>query len=151
MRKNELDEMQVQKRNKIGNQAFMLLFYLLMIDIGLNGFGIRWLQYPNNVFVIMLACMTYYLIRIIWHSSFVGPQQSSKSITRKTVCLTGAAGVVAAFTAFISQKYFMKAPTSTGDVNGALILMVFSIVMIIIVAGVSVISKRQNKDDSNTL
>ena len=90
MRRNELDEMQLQKRNKIGNQAFMLLSYLLLIDIGLYGLGFRWLNYPTNVWVIMLGCMTYYMIRVIWQNSYVGPQQSSKRITKKTRYLTGA-------------------------------------------------------------
>lgn len=145
MRKNELDEMQLQKRNMIGNQAFMLLFYLLMIEIGLYGFGFRWLQYPVNVFIIMLACMTYYLTRIIWHSSFVGPQKSGNKNTRKTVYLTGGVGFVAAVTGFIAQKYFINTPTN-GDDNSAMILFVFAIVLIIIVVGVSLISKRQNRD-----
>jgi len=147
MRNNELDEMQLQKRNKIGNQVFMLLFYLLMIDIGLYGFGFRWLNYPANVLAIMTACMTYYLIRIISTSSFVGPQQSSKRIARKTRYLIGASGFVAAITAFMMQKYFIKVPATNADDHGAMILLVFSIVMIIIIAGVKIIAKRQNKDD----
>jgi len=147
MRTNELDEMQLQKRNKFGNQAFMLLFYLLMIDAGLYGAGFRWLQYPVNVFVIMMACMTYYLIRIIRTSSFVGPQQSSKKIARKTRYLIGASGFVAAITAFMMQKYFIKIPATNADDHGAIILLVFSIVMIIIAAGVKIITKRQNKDE----
>lgn len=151
MRKNELDEMQLQKRNKIGNQAFMLLFYLLMINLGLYGFGFRWLQYPTDVFVIMMACMTYYLTRIIANSSYVGPQQSSKRINRKTRYFAGAAGFLAAITAFILQKYFVNASATNGDDNGAMILFVFSIVMIIIVAGVKIIANRQNKNDDNTL
>ena len=151
MKRNELDEMQLQKRNKIGNQAFMLLNYLLMIDIGLYGLGFEWLKYPTNVWIIMISCLAYYLIRIIWHSSFVGPQQSSKKIAMKTRYLTGAVGFVGAVTAFILQKYFMKAPATNGDDNSALILFVFSIVILIIVAGISIISKLQNKNDDNTL
>jgi len=153
MRKNELDEMQLQKRNKIGNQAFMLLSYLLMIDIGLYGLGFRWLQYPTNVWIIMIGCMTYYMIRIIWQNSYVGPQQSSKKITRRTRYLTGAVGFVGGVTAFILHKYFIviKAPAPNGDDNNSLILFVFSIVILIIVAGVSLIAKRQNKNDDKTL
>lgn len=150
MRRNELDEMQLQKRNKLGNQAFMLLFYLLMIDIGLYGFGFRWLQYPMNVFIIMLACMTYYLTRLIWHSSFVGPKKTSKGIAKKAVIATGVGGFVAAITILIEQKYFFKFPAPNGDYGGAMILFVFSVVLIIIVTGVSIISKWQNKHD-NTL
>lgn len=147
MRNNELDEMQLQKRNKIGNQVFMLIFYLLMIDIGLYGFGFRWLKYPANVLAIMMTCMTYYLIRIIRTSSFVGPQQSSKKVNRKIRYLIGASGFVAAITAFIMQKYFIKVPATNTDDHGAMILLVFSIVMIIIAAGVKIIAKRQNKDE----
>jgi len=151
MRKNELDEMQLQKRNKIGNQAFMLLSYLLMIDIGLYGFGFRWLNYPTNVWVIMLGCMTYYMIRIIGNSSFVGPQQSSKRMARKTRYLMGTAGFVAAVTAFILQKYFIKVPATNADDHGAMILLVFSIVMIVIIAGVKIIANRQSKNDDNNV
>ena len=153
MRRNELDEMQLQKRNKIGNQAFMLLSYLLLIDIGLYGLGFRWLNYPTNVWVIMLGCMTYYMIRVIWQNSYVGPQQSSKRITKKTRYLTGAVGFVAGVTAFIFQKYFIfiKASAPNGDDNNSLILLVCSVVMLIIISGVSFISKRQNKDDNNPL
>ena len=143
----KLDEMQLQKRNKFGNQAFMLLSYLLMIDIGLYGLGFRWLQYPTNVWIIMMACLTYYMIRIIGTSSFVGPQQSSKKVARKTRYLTGGVGFIAAVTAFILQKYFVKFPAVNGDENSAIILLVCSIVMLIIIAGVSIISRRQNKDD----
>lgn len=149
MRNNELDEMQLLTRNKIGNQAFMLLVYLLMIDIGLYGFGFRWLQYPTNVWIILLACMMYYTIRIIWLRSFVGPQQSNQRIARKTRYLIGVTGLVGAVTAFIWQKYFMKAPATNGDDNSAMILLVFSIVMLIILAVVSSIAKWQSNNDDN--
>ncbi len=67
MNKNEkLDEVKVQKRNKIGNNCFMAMFFLLYIDIGLNGVGIKWLAYPMNVFIIITICMGYYLIRTVW-------------------------------------------------------------------------------------
>ena len=35
MNKKGFDERQVQKRNAIGNQAFIMLLYLLMLDAGL--------------------------------------------------------------------------------------------------------------------
>ena len=73
--------------------------------------------------------------------------QSSKKIARKTRYLIGASGFVAAITAFIMQKYFIKVPATNADDHGAMILLVFSIVMIIIAAGVKIIAKRQNKDD----
>ena len=49
------------------------------------------------------------------------------------------------------QKYFVNASATNGDDNGAMILFVSSIVMLIIVAGVKIIANRQNKNDDNTL
>lgn len=41
MNKRRLDEMQVQKRSVIGSQTFIMLLYLLLLDILLNGFGFK--------------------------------------------------------------------------------------------------------------
>ena len=80
MNKNEkLDEMQVQRRNKIGNNCFMAMFYLIFIDIGLHEIGIRWLAYPLNVLIIINICMLYYLIRIIWSGSYLGVSNKNKN------------------------------------------------------------------------
>ncbi|MDW7730152.1 MAG: hypothetical protein SCJ94_09150 [Bacillota bacterium] len=54
MNRKGLDEMQVRRKNKIGNQAFIMILYLLMLDMGLYGFGFRWLSYPTNVMIILL-------------------------------------------------------------------------------------------------
>jgi hypothetical protein len=139
--------MQVQRRNKIGNQAFMLLFYLLMIDIGLYGFGFRWLKYPTNVFIIMLSCMTYYLVRIIWNNAYIGPKTADKPIGRKLVLIVAIAAFTSAVTVFISQKNFIKTQAIEESDNGALILFVLSIVSMIIALVVSIISKKQNNSD----
>jgi len=40
MNKKGLDEMQVQRKNKIGNQTFLMLLYVLMLDVGLHGLGL---------------------------------------------------------------------------------------------------------------
>lgn len=45
---NGLDEMQKAKRDKIGNQSFILMPYLLLLESGLYSFGVRWLAYPAN-------------------------------------------------------------------------------------------------------
>ena len=63
----------------------------------------------------------------------------------------GTAGFVAAVTAFILQKYFIKVPATNADDHGAMILLVFSIVMIVIIAGVKIIANRQSKNDDNTM
>ncbi|MFU8794282.1 MAG: hypothetical protein ACNA7Z_02785 [Dethiobacteria bacterium] len=41
MNRKCLDEMQVRRKNKIGNQAFIMILYLLMLDLGLYGSGFR--------------------------------------------------------------------------------------------------------------
>ncbi|HEY5583891.1 MAG TPA: DUF6773 family protein [Ruminiclostridium sp.] len=147
MRKSDLDEMQVQRRNKIGNQAFMMLFYILMIDIGLDGFGFRWLKYPTNVFIIMLACMTYYLIRVIWDNAFVGPQNTNKPIRKRVIFIAAIAVLTAVVTILLSKQNFIKTQVVDSNDNGALILFVFSIVALLITLIVSIISKKQNSKD----
>ncbi len=144
MRREQLDEMQVHIRNKIGNQAFIVLFYLLLIDIGLYGFGFRWLNYPLDVFVIMLGVMTYYLVRIIWNGAYVGPAVKDKNVTKKTVGVTVAAAFLAAVTVFITQRNQLAAPSANDGGGGAIILFLSSLVAIIIAVVVSVIAKRQN-------
>ena len=146
MRSNELDEMQIQKRNMIGNQAYMLLFYLLLIDIGLYGFGFRWLKYPMNVYVIMMGCMTYYLLRIIWNNSYVGPRKDTKTIGRKIGFVLGLSGLVAGITIYLLGKNSLSSPISTDD-NGAMLLFIFSIVSLIVLAMVGLISRWQSKGD----
>lgn len=147
MKKNNLDEMQLQKRNKIGNQAFMLLFYLLMIDMGLYGFGFRWLQYPTNVFVIMLVCMGYYLIRIIWSNAYVGPQTKEIGVGKAAVFTIAVAVLAAAAAIFISKSNLIKVPAAESNDNGALILFIISTVSLVIAFVVSIISKKQNRSD----
>ena len=80
MNKNErLDEMQVQRRNKIGNNCFMVMFYLLFIDIGLREIGIKWLAYPINVLIIINICMAYYLVKTILAGSYLGVSDKNKN------------------------------------------------------------------------
>ena len=144
MRKNVLDEMQVQRRNKIGNQSFFLLFYLLMIDMGLNGFGITWLKYPLNVYIIILACMTYYLIRTIYNNAYVGPKNINKPSRKKAVLVGTIITAVISAAFFIIQQNFIEIQTVDVNENGATILFVFGIVALVIISIASIIAKRQN-------
>lgn len=79
IKNDKLDEMQVQRRNKIGNNCFMAMFYLLFIDIGLQGMGVSWLAYPMNVLIIITICMGYYLIRTIWSGAYLGVSSKNKN------------------------------------------------------------------------
>lgn len=145
MRRNELDEMQLQTRNKIGNNAFMLLFYLLLISIGMYGFGFRWLDYPLNVFVIMLVCMSYYLIRIMWNNAYLGPVSENHSVGRKITYVTAITGIAMVIAAVYIQSITTK--TAPTEDSGAIILFIFSVIMLIIAAFVRIISKKQNREE----
>ena len=48
-----LDEMQIQTRNKIGHQCFFMLFALLMIDLGLEDYGVKWAGSSMSVYAII--------------------------------------------------------------------------------------------------
>ncbi len=146
MNKNELDEMQVQVRNKIGNQTLTIMFYLLLIDMGLYGFGIRWLKYPLNVFIIMMACMTYYLIRIIGKNAFVGPRIKSRLLSVKIICIVAGTVIVSLVTSLLLNKKASITNTTDNNDNGALILFIISAVSLIIVGVITIIKKKQNKD-----
>lgn len=146
MRRNKLDEMQLQTRNKIGNNAFMLLFYLLLLDMGAYGFGFRWLEYPTNVFVIMLVCMAYYLIRTIWCNAYIGPEAKGVQFGRKATYITAIiAFAVAVAISAVSRHFAVPKAENAGD-NGAMILFLISAVTLIIAFIVSVITKKQNSD-----
>lgn len=145
MRDSGLDEMQMQKRNMVGNQSFLLIYYLLLIDIGFSGFGFRWLNYPMNVFVIMNGCMAHYLIRIIWNRSYVGPRMKTKTVGIKIGFVMGLSALIAGVISFL-QKYSVKIPVITSD-NGATLLFIFSTVLVIVIMVVGLISKWQTKKD----
>ena len=145
MSKNNLDEMQLQRRNKIGNQVLIILFYLLMIDIALYGFGFRWLNYPVNVFVIMQACMGYYLIRIIWGNAYIGPQIAGTATWKKWVILIVATGAVAAAVVLLSQKDTIKISNEAGNDNGALVLLIISVISLLMALVITLVKNKQNK------
>ena len=68
--------------NKIGNQSFIMLLYLLLFDAGLYGFGFRWVSYPANIMIILTVCSGIYVVRLITGNAYVGPsteKQKKKS------------------------------------------------------------------------
>ena len=72
-RKKGLDELQLKQRNSIGNQMFMLMFYALLLEAGLYGLGVRWLNYPANIITIISACMGIYLVRLFVNNAYLSP------------------------------------------------------------------------------
>jgi len=147
MNKNGLDEMQLQRKNKIGNQSFLLLVYLLLIDAGLYGYGFRWLRYPVNVMVILMVCSTYYLIRVIFSNAYVGPGKAGDKPVRKTILIVIAASSFGMILSFILKNTVFTQKIEGANDSGGLILFIISAVALIIVSIVAIISKRQNKED----
>jgi len=144
--KNGLDEMQRERRNNIGNQMFMLLFYALFINSGLYSVGIRWLDYPGNVMVISTVCMGIYLIRLIALNAYLPPKAQSR---KRVITLI----IAIAFTimlAISAINLFGQSPIegagNTND-NSAIILVIISAVGLLITLIVAAIKKVNNRDD----
>ncbi len=145
--KNGLDEMQKERRNSIGNQMFMLMFYALLFSCGLYGIGVRWLDYPGDVMVIITACMAIYLVRLIVSNSYLPP----KAQNRKTVIaliisvLFSIALVIAAINLFSPSS---QALANNND-NSAMILFIVSAVGLLIAIVAAIVKKINNKDDTD--
>jgi Flp pilus assembly protein TadB len=138
--KNGLDEMQKERRNRVGNQMFMLMFFALLIDSGLYGAGVRWLDYPANVVVIISACISIYFVRLIVLSAYHPPKtQSRTQITLIIAIIISSALAVLLSITQIADK--------TND-NSAMILFIVSAAGLLGILIAAVIKKiNSSKDD----
>lgn len=140
--KEHLDEMQVQTRNKLGNQCFFMLFFLLMINLGLEDYGIKWAGNSMSVYAIIVLSMGYYMIRIVWAGAY------ASSLTNSTKHVYPIVGLLAALTILLSALAMIKTRFLTGSFNipsmGVLRLFIFSFVFIMIIVVSSTISRRKN-------
>jgi FtsH-binding integral membrane protein len=146
--KNGLDEMQKERRNSIGNQMFMLMFYALLLNGGLYAAGIRWLEYPANVLVIITACMGIYLVRLIALNAYLPPKaQSRKPVVTLVIAIVfSVAFTMAAINLF--THYPAQVAESTED-NSAVILFIVSAVGLLATIIVAVIKKVNSKNDND--
>lgn len=139
---NGLDEMQKERRNSVGNQMFMLMFFALLIDSGLYGAGVRWLDYPANVMVIISTCISIYLIRLIALSAYHPP----KTQNRTKITLIVSIIVSIALSAVLSITQFAG---KTND-NSAIMLFIVSAVGLLGILLATVIKKiNSNTDDKD--
>ena len=139
MNKSSFDEMQTQKRNHIGNQSFILLVYLLLIDTFLFNIGIRWLSFPTDIFLIILICSGYYTIRCILCDAFVAPRRNSE---RPILILLGTT-VVFAFAVAAVMKFIKPATEAHHDSGiGAILLMAVSWGMLAVAAVIYLIRRH---------
>ena len=146
MNKKGLDEMQIQTRNKIGNQTFLMLLYLLMIDAGLYGFGFRWVDYPANVMLIRTICAGIYVIRLIKANAYVGPSTEKEKPLLKILMTALVAVVVATGTIVLLKTTSFSDANQINDMS-APILFIAASVGIVIAVVTTVINRIQNKND----
>lgn len=148
MNKKGLDEMQLQKRNSIGEQAFTMLLYLLVLDVVLYGFGVRWIGYPANVMVILSICAGVYVIRLIAANAFVGPSPGSQKLLLKVVLtLLVPVLVSAAILLFLINNVSFSGPGNINDISAPL-LFVTSGIAILIAAVAFAANEIKNRADS---
>ncbi len=148
--KNGLDEMQKEKRNSIGNQMFMLMFYALFLDCGLYGYGIRWLKYPLNIMVIIMVCMSIYLVRTIATNAYLPPKaQNRKTVTSLIMVLAFSAVFAYAFSRLLGNFSVQSAVTDTNDHSASILFIVSAggLLISLIVALIKKISEKKEDDD----
>lgn len=138
---NELDEMQVHLRNKIGNQSFFILFFLLLGDTFLRGLGVEWIAYPINIFIIINGIMLSYLIRIIRCNALLGPKKPKRILGVKLIIGFALSAAIASLGILVKGNGI--APVEDG--NGAMILLIFSLVGLVIVGVVQLIQHFNGK------
>lgn len=146
---NGLDEMQKERRNGIGNQMFMLTFYALLIDIGLYGAGIRWLNYPTDIMVIITVCMSIYLVRTIAANAYLPPKaQSRKTVVFLLIAI--AFSVVLAIAAFnLFGNLSVQSAVEDVNDNSALILFIISATGLLISLIVALIKKASDRNEGD--
>lgn len=145
--KEHLDEMQVQTRNKVGNQCFFMMFFLLMINLYLQNHGVKWAASSMSVYAIITLCMGYYLTRIVLAGAYVS------SLTKSTKHVYLVVGLLAATTAVLSILAIIKNKFINGSFiisySGVLRLFIFSFVFVLIILVFSTISRRKNNQGND--
>lgn len=132
--RGKFDERQAQMKNRVGHQCFLALFFLLLLQFGLQGYDIPWLQYPLNVYITMNVCMAYYLIRTLLLGAYV-PESSSRR-TARTVRLIVAAVTLVCLTIMLFFRADIPFLAGMGDASSLLIICAAVMVLVfILVAG----------------
>ena len=144
--RNGLDEMQKQRRNSIGNQMFMIMTYLMFINIGLSSFGVTWIGYPAGTLLIVVACLTIYLVRLIASNAYL-PAREQSGKTKFIGALVGSIVIAIVISVFIFLYQTDVDVSETLNVDESVVLMIVSAVGLIIASVVSAIKKANNKND----
>lgn len=144
---NGLDEMQKEKRNSIGNQMFLLTFYALLLDIGLYGAGIRWLNYPANIMVIIVAGMSIYLVRTISANAYLPPKAQNRKTVISLVLAIGFSIVLVIAASNLLRNWSVQSAVETANDNSALILFIVSAVGLLISLIAVIMKKVRDRSD----
>ena len=140
-KKNGLDEMQTEKRNCIGNQTFILMFYALLLDSGL--------KYPANIMVIIMVCMSIYLIRTIVANAYLPPKaQNGKTVISLIIAVALSVVFVITASSLFGNSSVQSAVEDAND-HSALILFIVSAVGLLISLIVAIIKKGNDKNDND--
>lgn len=143
---NGLDEMQRARRNSVGNQMFLLMFYALLFNCGLHGAGITWLPYPANVMVIIAACMGVYLIKLVALNAYLPTKALNRNGVIGVVMITVFSIVLAISVVLLLMRSSVGVAGDTAD-NSAVILVIISAVGLLGTAITAAIKRANNKND----
>ncbi len=146
MNKKGLDEMQVQKKNSIGNQAFVMLLYLLMLDAGLYGFGFRWISYPANVMIILTLTAGIYVIRLITANAFVGPAAKTEKPLMTVVMTMFFAALISAAILVLMNNTSFSSPGQIEEISAPLLFITAGVAMVVAITTL-IIKRIQNRED----
>ncbi|HAN22090.1 MAG: hypothetical protein A2Y15_03815 [Clostridiales bacterium GWF2_36_10] len=146
-KENDLDEMQKFTKNKIGHQTFILMIYLLLIDLFLNGIGIHWLEYPENIMVVIILCSFIYLMRIIKNDAYLSPKAKKSKSGIKIALLIFFSIALAVATVLLSKNSLSIEIIGNNGIDSAFILFIVPFLGLIIVSIVSIIKNINNNKD----
>lgn len=142
MKQEQYDELQKQRRERIGSQSFFLIVMMLLLDIAVDSLGFRWMEYSTRVFLIVLVCSGVYTIRTITSGAFVAP---GVSVSSAWIKVAGTLAVAAAV-ALVAFKLLGKdANSGTGD-NGSMILVLVSGGMLLASVVVAWIKRKKDNE-----
>jgi len=150
MRNNKggFDEMQRERRGNVGNQMFMLMAYALLIDCGLYGFGVRWLNYPANVMVILMVCLGIYLVKLIASNAYFPSNAQTRKITIPLIIAIAGSALLAIVLINLFGESLPQV-TENSDDNSAVILLIVSAVGLIAAAIVAAIKRANSNYEEN--
>lgn len=146
--KNGLDEMQIEKRNSIGNQMFTVMSYALLADSGLYAAGIHWLKYPSNIMVIIMVCMSIYLVRTILANAYQPPKAKSRKTVISLIIVLAFSVVFAIIASDLFRNLSAQSVAEDVNDNSAWILLVVSAAGLLISLIAAILKGVNDKNDN---